>query len=252
MYDFAKCAFPVDVRKADMRDELYKTYLDWIRQGLKQSGKTQSGLAAHLGVAHPQISMLMQGKRDLKLQDIPRIAEYLGTEPPTIPFRPTVSLAKPTVPVRRAGIVEAGAFREVDEFDQSEPEEIYVEIDKKYPDARRMYFEVLGDSMNDLRPMPILPGAKCICLAYEDVAHRTELRDGMVVVVQRTRDGGHFREWSVKQIEMQDDQTIFHPRSTNPKHKPIVVPKDFSADDGVTVEVIALVRRVVNDVPEFD
>ncbi|OWU61285.1 hypothetical protein CEJ88_16015, partial [Staphylococcus aureus] len=51
------------------------------------------------------------------------------------------------VPIRTAGTVEAGAFREVDEFDQAEPDEIYLPPDSKYPNARQMAFVVAGDSM---------------------------------------------------------------------------------------------------------
>ncbi|MDH0368001.1 helix-turn-helix domain-containing protein [Brucella anthropi] len=151
------------------------------------------------------------------------------------------------VPVRTAGTVEAGAFREVDEFDQGEPDEIYLPPDTKYPNARQMAFVVAGDSMNNLDPRPILPGDRAVCVAYADIASDVKLRDGMVVVVQRQRDGGHFREWSIKQIELYEDRTVFAPRSTNPKHKPIIVPRDFDADNGEEVEVIALLRRVVND-----
>nr|WP_029924433.1 helix-turn-helix domain-containing protein [Ochrobactrum sp. UNC390CL2Tsu3S39] len=151
------------------------------------------------------------------------------------------------VPVRTAGTVEAGAFREVDEFDQGEPEEIYLPPDTKYPNARQMAFVVAGDSMNNLDPRPILPGDRAVCVAYADIASEVKLRDGMVVVVQRQRDGGHFREWSIKQIELYEDRTVFAPRSTNPKHKPIIVPRDFDADNGEEVKVIALLRRVVND-----
>jgi hypothetical protein len=152
---------------------------------------------------------------------------------------------------RVAGVVEAGAFREVDEFDQSEPIEIMLPRDEKFPNARQLVFDCAGDSMNDLRPRPIFPGDRLVCISYEDVGRQVELRSGMVVVVQRQRDGGHFREWSVKQIELFPDRAEFHPRSTNPKHKPIVVPRDHEADDGVTVQVIALVRRVMNEMPEF-
>lgn len=151
------------------------------------------------------------------------------------------------VPVRTAGTVEAGAFREVDEFDQGEPDEIYLPPDSKYPNARQMAFVVAGDSMNNLDPRPILPGDRAICVAYADIASQVKLRDGMVVVVQRQRDGGHFREWSIKQIELYEDRTVFAPRSSNPKHKPIIVPRDYSVDNGEEVEVIALLRRVVND-----
>ncbi|OCJ05288.1 peptidase S24 [Rhizobium sp. AC44/96] len=152
---------------------------------------------------------------------------------------------------RVAGLVEAGTFREVDEFDQSEPEEIMLPRDERFPNARLLVFDCSGDSMNDLRPRPIFPGDRLVCVAYDDIEHLVELRSGMVVVVERTRDGGHFREWSVKQLELFTDRAEFHPRSTNPKHKPIVVPIDHQADDGVHVHVIAVVRRVMNEMPGF-
>lgn len=249
MYDFPKCNMARDVRKTNMRDETTETYIEWIRDGLKQPGKTQSGLAKHLGIAHPQITQLLKGNRKLKVHEIPLIADYLGADAPKAEARPVVTAM---VPIRKSGAVEAGTFREVDEFDQSEPEEMYIEPDRRYPNARRMYFEVLGDSMNDLKPTPIFPGAKCICVAYADIAHEAQLRDGMIVVVQRTRDGGHFREWSVKQIALFEDRVEFLPRSTNPRHKPIVITRDHGSDDGVEVEVIGLVRRIINDLPDMD
>jgi len=64
-------------------------YLDWIREGLKKPGKTQSGLARALGIAHPQITQLMKGDRRLKVDEVPKIAEYLEEpEPPMmVPIR---------------------------------------------------------------------------------------------------------------------------------------------------------------------
>lgn len=153
------------------------------------------------------------------------------------------------MPVPVAGFVEAGAFREVDDTGQEAPDYIYEPEDKTFPQARRMAFTVSGDSVNALRPRPILPGDRVICIAYEDVMHRVPLIAGMVVVVERTRDGGHSREWSVKQVELHEDRVEFHPRSSNPRHKPIIVAKDFSALDGTEISVIGIVRRVVNDFP---
>lgn len=151
-------------------------------------------------------------------------------------------------PVKVAGIVAAGLFREVDDMDQSEPERVWEEPDPEFPDARRMAFDVEGESVNALKPRPIFPGDRLICVAFEDVANQVRVRDGMVVVVERTRDGGHTREWSVKQVELYEDRVEFHPRSTNPSFKPIVVKRDAEADDGVRVEIIALVRSVKNTI----
>lgn len=152
-------------------------------------------------------------------------------------------------PVIVNGKLAAGVFREVDDFDQSAPEKIWEALDPQFPHARRMAFDVEGDSMNDLKPRPIMEGDRLICVAFEDVASQVRVRDGLVVVVERTRDGGHTREWSVKQVELYDDRTEFCPRSTNPVHKPIAIKRDAKADDGVLVEIIALVRSIKNDLP---
>lgn len=60
-------------------------FVEWIRSSLnKKAGLTQSGLASHLGIAHPQITQLLNGKRSLKIRELPKIAEYFGEEPPFI------------------------------------------------------------------------------------------------------------------------------------------------------------------------
>lgn len=152
-------------------------------------------------------------------------------------------------PVTVIGKVAAGVFREVDDSDQSERRRILEAVDERFPNARRLAFDVEGDSMNKLEPRPILAGDTLICVAFEDVAKQVKVRDRMVVVVERTRDGGHTREWSVKQVELYEDRVEFHPRSSNASHKPIVVPRNAQADEGVQVEIIALVRRVSNEFP---
>lgn len=150
------------------------------------------------------------------------------------------------VPVKIAGKVKAGEFLAIEDLgDWEEPETFLDTRDTRFPHARHLGFEVEGDSMNALKPRPIQDGDRLSALAYEDIADRYPLRDGMIVVVERTRHGGHEREWSVKQLEIYEDRVEFHPRSTNPRYKPIVVKREHQADDGVTVEIIAIVRRLV-------
>ncbi len=161
-----------------------------------------------------------------------------------------VSQAHPQLqPATVAGKVAAGMFFEVDEFDQSERETVLVPSDPRYPHARVVLFDVEGMSMNDLRPRPILPGDRVVALSFEDL--NIPIRDGMVVVVERTRDGGHTREWSVKQVEFYQDRIEFHPRSTDPRYKPIVVMHQDNPDDGTEVHILALVTQIVNQLPAF-
>lgn len=226
-----------------MMENLQQTYIDWIRDGLKADGKTQNGLAQHLGIAHPQISRLLKGTRSIKVHELAKIAEYLGTPVPGAEAIP-VSLERRSV-ARVVGTVEAGAFREVDEFGQADAPEISADRDERFPYARLLAFDVAGDSMNDLKPRPILPGDRVIALAYDDIEREVPLRNGLVVVVERERDGGHIREWSVKEIQLFPDRSEFHPRSTNPRHKPIIIPKNEDPDNGEIVRVIGLVKNIV-------
>ena len=157
------------------------------------------------------------------------------------------------VPVPIVGPVEAGAFREAPEYEPSEILYVAEPPDREFPHARMLGFDVSGDSMNNLKPRPMLPGDRAIGVDFHDVEGLLVLRDGMVVVVEQTRDGGHTREWSVKQLEIHEDRYEFHPRSTNQRHKPIIVPKkvvhDPSEDDGRHVRILALVRRITTDLP---
>ncbi|TRC78573.1 peptidase S24 [Mesorhizobium sp. WSM4310] len=221
-------------------------YRDWVVENLAKPGKSQTGLANALGVHPSAMNKLVAGKRQLKTAEVARAAAYFGVVAPDVEIRPVVG---GLVPVPVAGRAEAGMFREVDDLDQSEPVTLSLPPDSQFPNARQFAVDVSGDSMNDLKPRPILPGDRAICVSYEDVAHLVPLRDGMTVVVERTRDAGMFREWSIKQVELYQGRTEFHPRSTNAKHKPIVIEHDAAADAGVVVEIVGLVRRIVNDVP---
>ncbi len=239
-------------RKCGMNEEMIR----WIERGLQKPGKSKKGLAAAMGRFPSAVTKLLQGGRNIKTHELPAIIAYLDEPPPAIPgveFKPRPEIEEANegrlVPVTLVGPVQAGAFIPIDEFDQSEPEVFYEPADVDFPRARRTAFDVIGDSMNRLEPTPILPGSRVIGVNYDDIG--IPLRDKMVVVVQQERDGGHLREWSVKQIELQDEEIIFHPRSSNPRHKPIVVPRNLNPDDGRQVRILALVREIKNKVPVF-
>ena len=58
--------------------------VDWIRQGLKHTGKTRSGLARALGRSPSAVTDLLNGHRRLRADEIAIVAEYLGIEPPRL------------------------------------------------------------------------------------------------------------------------------------------------------------------------
>lgn len=236
---------------------------EWLSNLLQETGVSQAELARQLTAAlgrsidRAAVNKMANGQRKIAADEMLAITRLLKKpdesqaaskpESLTLELRPSKAVL---VPVRKAGRVEAGAFRAQEDLGDWDEAETTLDIrDSRFPNARHLSFDVEGDSMNALKPRPILSGDVVSCVAYEDVDTEAPLRDGMVVVVERSRYGGQEREWSIKQLELYSDRVEFHPRSTNPRHKPIVVKRDPNADDGTKVEIIALVRRITNDLP---
>lgn len=159
-----------------------------------------------------------------------------------------VESASPLVSAIYAGFVEAGTFREVDEDTQVTPPRVSAIRDEDYPFAQMLVFDVRGDSMNALSPVPITEQTRLTGLDFESLNGRVVPYPGMIVVVERTRDGGLLRELSVKQLEIFEDRWEYHPRSTNDRHKPIIVAHDTDPDDGTHVRILAWVRQITHRV----
>lgn len=217
-------------RKAGLSDDAIRNIRRKVEAGI-EGGVSSRTLEALAPVLHTTVAHLAD--------DAPQDGEHTTAR----------QVDGGVVPAVVAGRVAAGLFFEVDDFDQSEPERVNVPVDSRYPNARVVLFDVEGTSMNDLRPRPILHGDRLVTLSFEDLG--IPIRDGMVVVIERTRDGGHTREWSVKQVEFYQDRIEFHPRSTDPRYKPIVVKHEDDQDDGQHVHILALVTQVLNTLPAF-
>lgn len=237
---------------------------DQIRLRREELGRSQAELGRAVGISQAAIDKIESGKTQrsrflpqiLASLDLPQDLLFKGSQvaapqPQDPAAAPMANELRPVdlgelIPIKIAGKVKAGEFIAIEDLgDWDEPEIIHDVRDPRFPDARHLGFQVEGDSMNALKPRPIMDGDKLSALSYEDIADRYPLRDGMIVVVERTRHGGHEREWSVKQLEIYEDRVEFHPRSTNARYKPIVVKREHQANDGVTVEIIAIVRRLV-------
>lgn len=223
----------------------------------KAKGWTHEQAATAMGVSRGQFIKLERGERGLTARTIALAAKAFGVTPAEIIMeaapansdgaREAQESTDRVIEIPVVGVVEAGAFREQEDIYQDEPEKISAPADPDFPGARVTAWDVAGDSMNALKPRPIFPGDRVIGINFEDLDNQVPLRDGMVVVVEQVRDGGMIREWSIKQLELYEDRIEFHPRSTNPKHKPIVIRRDLWADDGREVSILAIVRRVINE-----
>lgn len=148
----------------------------------------------------------------------------------------------PVVSVPYAGPLEAGAFREAEMYAQQEHEPVDVPRDKRFPKARQSAYLIKGDSM-DLAGL--LEGDYVVAVDYIDYCDtQGPPINGAKVIVERTSNGGHMVERTVKELHRVGGDYELRPRSSNPRHKPYRVPRDHAADDGTTVSVIGVVTGV--------
>ena len=109
--------------------------VDWIRAGLRKTGKTRSGLARAIGRSPSAITDLLNGHRRLRADEIAMVSEYLGIEPPRLigggPLRPPKA---PLIGYVGAGAVAhfyadgQGPFDDVDAPLNSRPSTVAVQI----------------------------------------------------------------------------------------------------------------------------
>lgn len=145
------------------------------------------------------------------------------------------------------GIVEATAFRPVDDIIDPDRGPEMVPRDERYPRGDYVVFDVVGDSMNAADP-PIQAGSRVVTIRVDDPYRPIALQTGDIVVVRRTQQQGGLVELSVKELELGEAETLYLPRSKSKRHQPIRVRKDLTAEDETVVEVLGLVIDVMTKV----
>ena len=161
--------------------------VDWIRQGLKDTRKTRTGLAQALGRSPSAVTDLLNGTRRLRADEIAIVSEYLGIEPPRLVGggRP----AHPTGRVPRGGYVGAGAiahfyadgqgpFDDVAAPDAASPNTVAVQIRGHSLGALFDNWLVFYDDVRE-GPLDSMVGRMCVC----------GLADGRVLVKALKRGG---------------------------------------------------------------
>lgn len=233
-----------------------KALLARISKRLHATGLSERGAAEAANLSSATIRNIREGKsKSPRLDTITQLAKVLQTTPAWLAYgigdgavKPELTPANDAFSFARVdGRVQAGSWVEVDVYDGDDGQVISAPRDPLFPFARQIAYLVGGDSMNKAEPKPIRDGDYVICANFEDAG--IEPVNGMQVVIERTRHDGELRERSVKEVMIFPDRTEFHPRSDNPVHKPIVVPKDADPDETTKVEILSLVRFIFDNVP---
>lgn len=234
--------------RARPSQQLRRMAMPELKRRRKELKLSLEKLANLVELSTSQIQRFETGERQPRLIDLQNLARALEcrVEDLTGDEAPASEQSQPgprggLLPVPIIGRTAAGVFREVVEFADAEPEYVFEPEDEEFPKARRFSLLVEGDSMNAADPA-IPDGARVVCVDFEQTG--LPFMEGLIVVIERLREGGHLREWSVKEIELHDDEVWFCPRSANKTHKPIKVVNDPAADQWNSLSVIGLVRDV--------
>ena len=143
--------------------------VEWIGAGLRQSGKTRSGLAKALGRSPSAVTDLLNGHRRLRADEIAIVADYLGVDPPRV-----LGGGKPLAPrAPLIGYVGAGAAVHFYAEGQGPFDEVEAPYDAR---PKTVAVQVRGHSLgplfdnwlvfyDDIRDPPddSLVGRMCVC-----------------------------------------------------------------------------------------
>ena len=151
------------------------------------------------------------------------------------------------IPIR--GEVAAGLWREIDELSQdswTENSQHHVEyaptiVLPGYPPEHQFGLYVRGESLNKIAPN----GSILHCLEYinGDAWH---VKDGELVVVQRTKYQGAMIETTAKRVRRNGDIFELWPESNNPDfQEPLIVPEFLDPESTEEIRIFAKVLKIL-------
>jgi hypothetical protein len=218
------------IQRGGSRRDNARMDIEDIKRGLKRPGKTQRGLALALGLDPSGVNRLLKGERQLKASEVPIVRAYLDEtdELHTIFVGPMG-----TLPIKHK--VAAGVWQEVDAFADEPLGEAPITPRPDIAAIEQWAELVVGDSFDRKYPEGTLLHVRSAFGADP------KSLDGKRVIVERTRDGGHLRERTVKEIVVTPKGKIeLWPRSHNPRWSKPLAWED-GLKDGDTVEIVGVV-----------
>lgn len=109
------------------------------------------------------------------------------------------------------GNIQAGIWLDTTLLEQEADETLPLARDARFPHARQYALRVLGDSMSEMYP----EGCYVTCVDFAESG--LQMREGLVVHVERQMNGGQLVEITLKMVERRNGGFILAPRSSNPK-----------------------------------
>lgn len=146
---------------------------------------------------------------------------------------PVASNSNAYLPV--TGESSAGQWLDVEDIDHPRFEAQPIAPDPRWPAEAQFVLLVRGTSIDNIAG----DGDYISCV--DATVKKGDPKDGDLVVIQRTRDFGQIFQRTAKVYRSVEGRHEFHPNSTDPAHKPIVIDPAVEAPEGTEVRVMAYV-----------
>jgi hypothetical protein len=203
--------------------DTYEMRNKWLKDRIKQIGKTQMGLGKVLGLPRSRISEMITGERKISAAEVPTVASYLEWPVERVlahlSDRAALPLNLDPAPqrmgsIRVIGEVAAGVFKDTLQYEPADQFEMEIPTDPRYARYRKQGLMVSGPSMNLIYP----EGSVVVIVSVIDLADEGyEPRTGQRVVVQRTNEVGQV-EATVKELQIDaEGHAWLWPRSDHPQ-----------------------------------
>ena len=149
--------------------------------------------------------------------------------------------SRAAIPLEIKGQVAAGLWMESGLFETDATKKATFSGDLRFPVECQYLLEINGESLNRIAQN----GDFVLCLDY--LGAGIEIRSGDLVVVERSRDGGHTIERTAKRIFRRNDQIELRPESNDPRFQEPVVFSEHD-EESTEVRIIAKVLTVIRQI----
>lgn len=204
---------------------------DYIKERLKELGKTQKDLAEAMGIETPHLSAVFKGIRLVKTAEIIPMARCLNVSIENLTkylsgqLSDAELIAKPIKQIFKVGYVQAGKFNDAAELPRSEWQAVPYAVDDTYSGADIFALGVHGNSMNKIFPPDKTTLVCCPIIDWVDKNPDGDL-NGKYIIAYRTSPDGKIEATVKKYNKIDENLVILEPESTDPEFKQIVLTPD--------------------------
>lgn len=139
------------------------------------------------------------------------------------------------------GQVAAGLWMEAGLFETDAVRNTTIAGDLRFPSESQYLLEINGESLNRIARN----GDLILCVDYLDAG--IEIKSGDLVVVERSRDGGHTIERTAKRIVRRDGMIELRPESDDPRFQEPVIFNEHD-EEATEVRIIAKILSVIRQI----